>query len=363
MATPTLRVIRNRFSEARITFLIESNVRDLVRGGDWLDECLEWPDSAKRKPWNKEYRRLVHELRDRALDLAVILPNSFRAALIARLSGARRRIGYDRDGRGWLLTDRVPVRNRRTENLQPPMEASFEESNWRMDRIPDRSGGRYRPVPLVEYYADLVEVLGCARPGHEFELFTTAEEDDRIERRLSSLGFTGGRPLVVLSPGAKYGAAKCWPVEKFAAAADCLVESDDAAVLITCGPGEEPIAREIGGLMRKPHHVLDDPRLTLGELKSLIRRCDLLLCNDAGPRHFAKAFNVSVVTVFGPTHPAWTATKYPLERILRIDVDCGPCQQRICPLGHLKCMNELSVESVAAACRELLQQRLAMTAR
>jgi len=94
--------------------------------------------------------------------------------------------------------------------------------------------------------------------------------------------------------------------------------------------------------------------LTLGELKSLIKRSDLLIGNDAGPRHLAKAFNVPEVTVFGPTHPEWTATDYPKERIVRIDVDCGPCQQRICPLGHLQCMTGVTVDAVFQAATELL---------
>ena len=96
----------------------------------------------------------------------------------------------------------------------------------------------------------------------------------------------------------------------------------------------------------------------MGELKSLIRRSDLLICNDAGPRHFAKAFGVPVVTVFGPTHPQWTATSYEQERIVRIDVDCGPCQQRVCPLGHWKCMTGVTVEMVCEAAKVLLRSRV-----
>ena len=92
-------------------------------------------------------------------------------------------------------------------------------------------------------------------------------------------------------------------------------------------------------------------------MKSLVRRSDLLLCNDAGPRHFAKAFEVPVVTVFGPTHPEWTATSYEPERIVRIEVDCGPCQQKVCPLGHLKCMTGVTVDMVCDAAGELLRRR------
>ena len=126
-------------------------------------------------------------------------------------------------------------------------------------------------------------------------------------------------------------------------------------MVVTCGPGEESTARAIGDAMRRPGFVFDRPRLSLGELKSLVARGDLLLCNDSGPRHFAKAFGISVVTIFGPTHPDWTATSYPAEKIVRIDVDCGPCQQRECPLGHLKCMTGVTVDAVFSAAVELLR--------
>ena len=109
--------------------------------------------------------------------------------------------------------------------------------------------------------------------------------------------------------------------------------------------------------MGEPSVVLDRPCLTLGELKSLISRCDLLLGNDTGPRHFARAFHLPMVTVFGPTDPAWTATSYTNERIVRVDVDCGPCHKKICPLGHLKCMTLVTVDMVEQACEEMITVR------
>jgi len=329
MATPILRAIRRRFAQAHITFLMEPNLRELVRGGGWMDECVEWPARDRRQPWHREFRSLLLELRRQRFEWAILLPNSLRSALIARLAGARRRIGYDRDGRWSLLTDPVPVKNRRD--------------------------GKFLPLPLVEYYADLAEAIGCERPGDRLELFTTPDCDASVQDRLSSLGIADKHPLVVISPGAKYGAAKCWLPERFAAVADRLIQEHGAAVVVTCGPGEQHIANQIGEAMCEGGLVFDDPLLTLGELKSLIERSDLLLCNDTGPRHFAKAFDVPVVTVFGPTHTEWTRTSYQAERIVRIDVDCGPCQQRTCPLGHLECMTGVTVDAVFDACCGLLR--------
>lgn len=332
MATPLLRAVRARFAGARITFLGEANLRDLVAGGDWMDEFLAWPGRDGRNPWHRPYRALVAELRSRRFDLAVLLPNAFRAALAAWQAGAARRVGFNRDGRGLLLTDRIPCVNR---------------AGWR----------KFTPYPIVAYYADLGEAVGCPRAGDRLHLFTTPACDESLGATLAALGVSDTENLLVISPGAKYGAAKCWAPERFAEVADLLRERDGLTPLVTCGPGEEHIARSIRKAMKGPAVVFDERRLSLGELKSLVKRARLLLCNDAGPRHFAKAFGVPVVTVFGPTHRAWTDTSYQDERIVRIEVDCGPCQQRVCPLGHHKCMTGVSVEMVYAACAELLAGR------
>jgi heptosyltransferase-2 len=80
----------------------------------------------------------------------------------------------------------------------------------------------------------------------------------------------------------------------------------------------------------------------------------LLVTTDSGPRHFAAAFDVPVVSLFGPTHVRWSYTHYDKEFHLQIPVDCGPCQRRTCPLGHHKCMRDLSVEQVYQAVRQAL---------
>lgn len=345
MATPALRAIRRRYPAAHVAFLAEPNLLDLIRGGDWMDEVIAWPDRARRMPWHREYRALVRDLRARRFDLAVLFPNAFRAALLAWQAGVKRRVGYARDGRSLLLTDPLPVNNRRLPG-QAVQIASLPPG------VPYR--GRYVPMPLVEYYADLVEALGCERPGDTLELATTSDCDESLERRLAALGVASARPRVVIAPGAKFGASKCWHPDRFAALADRLIDALGATVIVACGPGEEPIARAIASAATRGVLVFDNPRPTLGELKSLVRRSDLLVCNDTGPRHFARAFGVPVVTVFGPTFPEWTHTSYPAERIVRIDVPCGPCQKKVCPLGHHQCMTGVTVDVVLEACRGLL---------
>ena len=388
MATPALRAMRERFTDAHITFLMESNLRDLVGGGNWMNECVQWPERSRRTPLDRAYRDLIWDLRRRRFDWTVLFPNSFRSALTARIIGAKRRIGYDRDGRGFLLTDRLPVRNRirrttlssllrvgRSQEVKGTATskvggAGADDAQQLSSRLtvplpkrPPVALGRYVPMPIVEYYADLVEAIGCRRPGDALELFTTPDDDDAVDKRLASEGIDSRRPLIVISPGAKFGASKCWMPERFAGVADRLIDSNRATVIVTCGPGEERIAREIGREMKGGGFVFDQPLLTLGQLKSLIRRCDLLICNDTGPRHFAKAFATPVVTVFGPTHPDWTATSHKAERIVRVDIDCGPCQQKRCPLGHHDCMTRVSIDAVFDAATALLRTQVQQIAR
>ena len=84
-----------------------------------------------------------------------------------------------------------------------------------------------------------------------------------------------------------------------------------------------------------------------------MRRADLLITTDSGPRHFAAAFDRPVVTLFGPTHIAWTETYHPKAVHLQKEVDCGPCQLRVCPLDH-QCMHLLTPAEVFAAAAKLL---------
>lgn len=328
MATPTLRAIRREFHRARITFLAVPNLVDLLSAGDWMDEIVTWPASS-RKNRITDFVALAVRLRARRFDLAVLLPNSFRAALMVWMAGARKRVGYDRDGRGMLLTQRLPVRRHR---------------------------GVIAPHPICDDYAELAVALGCNRPDQTLELFTHPQAEAAVEARLRSHGVDEHSPLVVLAPGAAFGSSKLWPAERFAAVANRLIDTRQAAVVITCGPGEEALARGIGERITASAMVCDKPRLTLHELKALIRRCHLLLGNDTGPRHIAKAFGRPVVTVFGSTHQAWTDTDYLLEQKIQIPVPCGPCQQKACPLGHHECMTGVTVQSVYDACVALLTE-------
>ncbi len=335
LAGPALRALRERFSDGRITYLLRPYLRELLGGCPWYDQLLYWPSRKKGIP-KQTTLNLLKQLRGNKYDLAVLLSNSFRAAVTMSLAKIPRRVGYDRDGRGMLLTDKL---------------------------LPDRYNGRFLPISALKYYMSVADYLGCDTTNHQLELFAEPPFEQEVESLFVRHGLDSNKGVAVINPGASFGAAKCWPAEHFAAVGDHLVEEHDLHVVIACSGREIPIARKVASLMKHSAVALSDPVVGLGTLKSLIKRCGILVTNDTGPRHFAAAFGVPVVTVFGSTDPRWTETLYVRERAARIEVDCGPCMKRVCPEKHHRCMRELKPERVIEQVRQLLGDRSARTER
>ncbi len=325
MFTPALRAIRARFPACELVLLGRPAPAETLRPNPWTHRCLPHPRTVLAA---------AGALRRERFDLAVLAPNSFRSALTARLGGARRRVGYRRDGRGWLLTDPI----------DPPRDAD----------------GRAAVVPAIDYYLKLATALGADASDRRMELHVADADDRSAGRLLDEAGRDVSRAMVVLNPGASFGPSKRYPPERFAAAADALAAGRGAEIVISAAPGERAIAEAVEGHMRQPV-LLNLARLahTIGLLKAFVRRADLLITNDTGPRHFAAALGTPVVTIFGATDPARTVIDYARERIVRVDVPCGPCQKKRCGLPpgpeHHQCMTRLPPEMVASAAEELLE--------
>jgi heptosyltransferase-2 len=325
MATPALRALREHFAGARLTGVLRPYVAGVLEGAPWLDE-LVFLD--KQGPWPQQWLAVAARLRRRRLDLAVLFPNSFRSALVARLGGCRRRVGYARWGRSLLLTDR----------LEPVRDVQ----------------GRLVPSPALDAYNRLAEAAGCPPPSCRLELFTTPRDEEAADDAWRQTGLDLYGEVVCLNPGAAYGSAKHWPAEHFARLARDLADGRGCGVLVLCGPGERPFARQVVQLAGRPAvRSLADVPLSLGLTKACVRRADLLVTTDSGPRHFAAAFDRPVVTLFGPTHINWTETYHPKAVHLQKKVDCGPCQRRVCPLDH-RCMRLLTPDEVYEAAASLL---------
>ena len=136
-----------------------------------------------------------------------------------------------------------------------------------------------------------------------------------------------------------------------------VAASPGLGVVVLCGPAEREQAAEIARLAADANVAsLGDVPLSLGLTKAVVRRLSLLLTTDSGPRHFAAAFGVPVVTLFGPTHVGWTETHFEKALHVQKPVPCGPCQQRVCPLGHHRCMTDLTPQDAVGPSLELLRR-------
>jgi lipopolysaccharide heptosyltransferase II len=327
MATPAVRAVREHFRGARVVGVMRPYVADVLAGSPWLDDAIFLDPKG---PLSHRWPSAAMKLRRRRIDLAVLFPNSFRSALVARLGGCRRRIGYARSGRSLLLTDRLrPIRDER---------------------------GGFKPSPILDAYNRLAEAAGCPPPSRRMELFTTPADESAADAVWWQTGLAKYPSVVCLNSGGAFGAAKDWPADHFTTLARDLAERAGRGVLMLCGPSEREAVRRVVAAAGHPavRSVADFP-LSLGLTKALVRRCDLLVTTDSGPRHFAAAFDRPVVTLFGPTHIAWTETYHPKALHLQKAVPCGPCQLRTCPLDH-RCMTELSPAEVFAAATGLLRR-------
>jgi heptosyltransferase-2 len=321
LCTPALRAIRRHCPDDAIWLYASGVVRSVLSpnhfGSSWIDQRSDNPFAvaAEFKKYN--------------FDRAILFKNSFMSALTVLLAGIPVRIGYAREGRGFLLT----------EKLYPA-------------RLED---GRYKPTSMLNYYLALAVQIGAETADRLPELEVSPEDTMALREKLPEIFLADG-PLVILVPGGAFGPNKCWPSECFAQTADRLVQKYEATVVISVAPNA--YEQQVGSTVCKAatHRLinLSDTPLTLGELKALFASAALVITNDTGPRHIAIALKRRVITLFGPNDPEWTQTGYPDEIQIVADAKCAPCQKPQCRFEELLCMMSISVESVYEAAEKIL---------
>jgi heptosyltransferase II len=335
MATPAMRAIRELYPDAHITCLCRRYVKPVLNGLPWFDRVMTYRTGKSTGKSGRGLLQLSGRLRKGRFATAILLSNSFKTALVCKMAGVKQVVGYDRDGRGFLLTDKL---------------------------LPRKDKGKFIPTPIVRYYLGLAQYMGSkARSTHMALAITSKERQEAVDvlehcslsPDLEHPACLGEGPLVMVNPGAQYGAAKCWPPEQFAAVADRLIAERGATILLSGTPRERRIIDSIQRHMTHAAVDISDKDLSLGALKEIVRRSDLMITNDTGPRHIAAALDVPVVTIFGPTHPEWTEIDFAQERKVAVKVFCGPCQKKKCSLDH-RCMTLVTPDMVFNAATELL---------
>ena len=325
MAVPALREIRRAHPDWQVTILALPGIADLYAREDFCDELVLYRRNAEHRGLAGR-ERLARQLRRGRYARAILLQNAFDAAWLAWRARIPERIGYARDGRGLLLTDRA----------KPPRPGEI-------------------PAHQRFYYLELLRRTGLIPqlpPCPDIRLGGLREFQARGAAQGRRRGLPAG-PWVGVSPGAAFGSAKRWPVDRFAAAARSLAAEECAHIAVFGSAAEAPLAAAAAALAGPRAHSLAGST-TLAEYLELAATCRLYLTNDSGSMHAAAALEVPTVAVFGATDPEATGPAAGWARIVREPVACAPCLLRACPLEGHPCMSGVSAARVVEAGRALL---------
>ena len=254
-------------------------------------------------------RRIAARLRGR-YDRAIVMPRSFKAALIPWFAGIPVRTGFRGETRFVLINDVRP----------------FDR------QVLDQTVKRFVALGL-----DTGDALPVELPDPSLQIST-----DNQARSLAALGLDLGRPVVAMMPGAEYGPAKCWPLEYFTELAARL----DAAGYAVWVLGSHKDA-EAGEQIAAGSRALNlCGRTSLEDVIDLLAACEQAVSNDSGLMHIAAAVGIRVHGIYGSSSPKFTPPLTKSREIHEIDLECRPCFERECPLGHLRCLKDLSVEQI-----------------
>jgi heptosyltransferase-2 len=286
-------------------------VAPVYRAMPQVGEVIEWPFAHGRLDWS-ERRRAARALRGR-FDIAYVLPNSLKAALIPWLARIPKRIGYHGEGRYLLLNRRLP---------NPP--------------------GR---PPMVAFYG----ALAAAASIDEHPRMRVAPPV--LQQAASAAGVQPGA-YWVFAPGAEYGPAKCWPPEQYAELARSLQRQHGLPVLLLGSAKEAALCEQIAAQSGDACRVLAG-KTSLQDAMALIAGARGVVSNDSGLMHVAAAFGIPQAAVFGSTSPEHTPPLNPRARVLwlkeELQLDCAPCFDRVCRFGHTRCLTGVSAARVEAA--------------
>jgi lipopolysaccharide heptosyltransferase I len=304
-ALPVLNLLRRRWPEARVSWLVTPACAGLLEGHPQLDEVIHFERREFGRGWRSprvavELLRFMVGLRRRRFDLVIDLQGLFRSGWFAASTRAPRRVGpaNAREGAWLFYTHRVAT--------GPPEQHA------------------------IERYLTIAEAVGCERGPVEFH-FAVDDAD-----RAAVAAMTPPR-YAVLMPGANW-LTKQWPVERFASLVAPLRERFGLESVVAGGPDTVALAAQI------PRAVDLAGRTNLRQLVALLERAALVVANDSGPMHIAAALGRPLVTPFGPTNPVRTGPYRRIDSVVRVDIPCSPCYSRRC--SHVSCLRWVGVESV-----------------
>jgi predicted lipopolysaccharide heptosyltransferase III len=335
--TPLLSALARRFPGARVTYLVEAAAAPVVRHNPYIHDLIE---VARPRGWSRvQYDwSLARRLRGEGFDVAIDLHGGPRAAWLTRASGARVRIGYGMPWRRWAYTTRLPW----TRSLIPPRHSVLNQ--W-----------------------DLLAPLGIEPPDAARDPVSMPLDPlavARVDQRCSDAGIPADAKLAVLHVSAG-NPFRRWPAERFAELAAALAsESNGLRVIISSGPSEADAASRVAIAARRlanddGERIVRCGEFDLAELAALVTRSTLYIGGDSGPLHIASTTRTPIVALFGPTLPERSLPwRDPSLTAIAVDagpLPCRPCHQRTCVPGDYRCLTNITVAQVLAACRAALR--------
>jgi len=314
LSTIVTKNLRLAFPEATIDYLTEPPSIDVLKGNPYLNDTLVYNRSSMSG------LQLIQLVRHRHYDLVIDLFGNPRTALVTRLSGAWYRVGYRFRGRTYAYNFVATPRGAEVHNTQ--------------------------------FNLDALEAIGVAIQDRNIYFQFTVDDAAFVDRFLR-IAALEARFLIGINTGGGWY-TKRWPLEKYAALADRLIETYRAAVVLTWGPGQYADVEQIQSLMK--HRALIPPVTSLPQLGALLKRCAAVVSNDSGPMHIAAAVGTPVLGIYGPTNPVLQGPFGEHHMTVRREgLDCLGCNLIKCPIGH-PCMLDLSVDAVATSFNQLLRK-------
>jgi len=324
LSTPVIKALRQKFPQGYICMMASPYTKDVLDGNPALDEVITFDKDAKNKGWLATLK-FAGLLRKNKFDLAIVLHPTTRMHLLTFLAGIPKRLGYDRKF-GFLLTNRI--------------------------KHTKQSGQKHES----EYALDLIRYLGIEPVDKTLFMPIKPESEKWVEVLFNQVGIKDSDKLLVIHPTASC-LSKTWPGERFAEAADKLVQKYGFKVVIVSGPKDMQKAQEVIKNMRVKALNLSG-KTSISQLASLLRRCQLFISTDSGPMHVASALGVPVITIFGRSQAGLSPKRWgPLgekNKVLYKTVGCTICLAHNCQ-KDFACLKATSVEDVLRAAEEILK--------
>ena len=319
MTIPALRELRRIFPKAEITLFTRSWARGIFQDADFLDEILTFDKTTSKI---KDAYNQSKILKTGNFDLAVLLPNSFESALLAKMSAIPRRIGYAKEGRSFLLTDSIEI---------PAWKNQRHEVYYYLNLIAEIEKSFFKTQTITQN-----ESL--------FDLPVSSERRAEAAQILQETGVDLTRKTVALGVGSTNSLAKRWSSQSYAELNDLLQSELNANVVLVGAKDETDVSAEVYETSKQKPFILTG-KTNLAEIVAVLSEVDLLVSNDMGLAHIAPAVGTKTLVIFGPTNDKTTRPFPEIAEIIRVNVECSPCMLRTCPIDH-RCMSRISPQAV-----------------